>query len=123
VNGTVVLYADNITGSMKMAIDESERRRRIQLEYNRIHHITPATILKNIDDILGSVCEADYVTIPAVAEKEAEYLTKERIDEMIMNLTEKMKEAAKRLEFEEAAVLRDQIRVLEKREFETLLFA
>jgi excinuclease ABC subunit B len=62
------------------------------------------------------------VTIPAVAEKGEEYLTTERIDDMITDLTEKMKEAAKRLEFEEAALLRDQIRVLEKREFETLSF-
>jgi len=120
IRGTVVLYADKTTGSMKRAIDESRRRRIIQLEYNRIHDITPASIQKSIDDILGSVYEADYVTVPAIAEEEGGYLTVERIDEMIKDLTEKMKEAAGQLEFEEAALLRDRIKELEKRELEVL---
>jgi excinuclease ABC subunit B len=120
ISGTVVLYADKITGSMKRAIDESTRRRIIQLEYNRIHDITPASIQKGIDDILGSVYEADYVTVPAIAEEEGGYLTVESIDEMIKDLTEKMKEAAGQLEFEEAALLRDRIKELEKRELEVL---
>jgi excinuclease ABC subunit B len=120
INGTVVLYADKTTDSMKRAIDESRRRRLIQLEYNRIHDITPASIQKGIDDILGSVYEADYVTVPAIADEEGGYLTVESIDEMIKNLTEKMKEAAGKLEFEEAALLRDRIKELEKRELEVL---
>jgi len=120
IKGTVVLYADKTTGSMKRAIDESRRRRLIQLEYNRIHDITPASIQKSIDDILGSVYEADYVTVPAIAEEEGQYVTAERIDEMIKDLTEKMKEAAGKLEFEEAALLRDRIKELEKRELEIL---
>jgi excinuclease ABC subunit B len=120
INGTVVLYADKTTDSMKRAIDESRRRRLIQLEYNRIHDITPASIQKGIDDILGSVYEADYVTVPAIADEEGGYLTVESIDEMIKNLTEKMKEAAGKLEFEEAALLRDRIKGLEKRELEIL---
>ncbi|MDY6971528.1 MAG: excinuclease ABC subunit UvrB [Thermodesulfobacteriota bacterium] len=114
INGTVVLYADKITDSMRSAIEESRRRRRIQSEYNIAHHITPASIKKNIDDILGSTYEADYVSVPAVAEDEGRYITLERLEEMIKDLTEKMKSAAERLEFEEAALLRDQIRVLEK---------
>jgi len=89
IKGTVVLYADKTTGSMKRAIDESRRRRLIQLEYNRIHDITPASIQKSIDDILGSVYEADYVTVPAIAEEEGQYVTAERIDEMIKDLTER----------------------------------
>jgi excinuclease ABC subunit B len=120
INGTVVLYADRITESIKRAMDESNRRREIQVEYNRIYHITPTSIKKNIEDILGSVYEADYVTIPAVAEDEGEYVSPERLDEMIEDLTARMKAAAARLEFEEAALLRDRIGVLEKKELEFL---
>jgi len=120
ISGTVVLFADKTTGSMQRAIDESRRRRLIQLEYNRIHNITPASIKKSIDDILGSVYEADYVTVPAIAEEERQYVTAEHIVEMIKDLTEKMKEAAGKLEFEEAALLRDRIKELEKRELEVL---
>jgi excinuclease ABC subunit B len=122
IRGTVVLYADQITGSMQRAMDESHRRRQVQLEYNRVHHITPVSIQKNIEDILGSVYEADYVTVPAVAEEEGEYATPERLEGMIQDLTTRMKEAAQRLEFEEAALLRDQIESLEKRELEILPF-
>jgi len=73
ISGTVVLYADKTTGSMQRAIGESRRRRLIQLEYNRTHDITPASIQKSIDDILGSVYEADYVTVPSIAEEEGGY--------------------------------------------------
>jgi excinuclease ABC subunit B len=123
INGTVVLYADQMTGSMKRAIDESTRRREIQLEYNRVHQITPSSIQKNIDDVLGSVYEADYVTVPVVAEAEGNYMTLDDLDEMIKKLTVKMKKAAKQLEFEEAALLRDKIKVLEKKEFDMLSIA
>ncbi len=120
INGTVVFYADRITDSIKKATDESNRRREIQLEYNRIYHITPTSIQKNIDEILGSAYEADYVTVPAVAEEEGEYMTSERLKEMIEDLTVRMKAAAGSLEFEEAALLRDRIRALEKKELEML---
>ncbi|MBW1702421.1 MAG: excinuclease ABC subunit UvrB [Deltaproteobacteria bacterium] len=120
INGTVLFYADEITDSMTRAMDESSRRRRIQLEYNEIHHITPASIQKKIEDILGSTYEADYVTVPAVAEEEGLYLTGEGLGETIMDLTEKMKEAAAKLEFEDAALLRDKIKSLEKKELEIL---
>ena len=120
INGTVVFYADRITDSIKKATDESNRRREIQLEYNRIYHITPTSIQKNIDEIMGSAYEADYVTVPAVAEEEGEYMTPERLKEMIEDLTVKMKAAAGSLEFEEAALLRDRIRALEKKELEML---
>ena len=120
INGTVVFYADRITDSIKKATDESNRRREIQLEYNRIYHITPTSIQKNIDEILGSVYESDYVTVPAVAEEEGEYMTSERLKQMIEDLTVRMKAAAGSLEFEEAALLRDRIRALEKKELEML---
>jgi excinuclease ABC subunit B len=120
VNGTVILYADNLTGSMERAMDESNRRRRIQQEYNLINNITPESIKKNIDDILGTVYEGDYVTVPAISEKEVPYLTPERIHEMIQDLHQKMIDAAQDLEFEEAARLRDEIKSLEQRELEAL---
>ena len=120
VNGTVILYADSITGSMERAIDESNRRRRIQEEYNLINNITPASIKKNIDDILGTIYEADYVTVPAISEKEAFYLTTEQIQETIKDLHRKMVDAAQDLEFEEAARLRDEIKSLEQRELRDL---
>jgi excinuclease ABC subunit B len=118
VNGQVILYADQMTGSMARAIDESNRRRTVQLEYNKTYNITPASIQKAIDDILGSAYEADYVTVPAVAEKEAEYLTPEKLVKEIKKLHKKMMDAAKRMEFEEAALLRDQINALQARELE-----
>ena len=116
VNGLVILYADQITGSMTRAIQESKRRREMQLEYNRVHQITPATIQKEIHDILGSIFEADYAAVPAVSEKEQIYMTPEMIREKIKELQKKMREAAKELEFEEAARLRDEIREMEERE-------
>jgi len=122
VNGIVVLYADRVTDSMKRAMDESRRRRKIQLAYNETHNITPSSIQKNIDDILGSAYEADYVTVPAVAEEAGEYMSPERLSEMIKDLTARMKEASKSLEFEEAILLRDQIKELEIKEFESLTF-
>jgi len=118
INGTVLLYADDMTGSMRRAIAESTRRREMQLEYNRVHNITPASIQKNIEDVLGSVYEADYVTVPDMAEEEAEYLTPELIRDMVRDLEKKMKRAAKQLEFEEAARFRDEIRSLEQKELD-----
>ncbi|HHN64284.1 MAG TPA: excinuclease ABC subunit B, partial [Nitrospirae bacterium] len=112
VNGKVILYADRITGSMKRAIEETERRRRIQMEYNRKMGITPETVKSNIKDILSSIYEADYWTVPAVEEPEETY----RADEKeIERLEREMKEAAKELDFERAALLRDKIKRLKER--------
>jgi excinuclease ABC subunit B len=120
IHGTVILYADRITGSMARAIEESTRRRQIQVEYNRIHGITPASIQKAIDDILASPYERDYVTVPVAAEKEAPYLDPESIERQIKRLEKKMKEAAKKMEFEEAARWRDEIKALEAFELSTM---
>jgi excinuclease ABC subunit B len=73
INGEVVLYADTITGSMKRALDETNRRRKIQEEYNKKMKITPETVKSTIKDILSSIYEADYWTVPAIAEEKAEY--------------------------------------------------
>ncbi len=118
IHGTVVLYADQITGSMRRAIDESSRRRRIQLDYNIENNITPESIQKNIDDILGSAYEADYVTVPVAAEKSGKYIAPDIIRDMIKDMEKEMKEAAARLEFEKAAHLRDEIKALRKEELE-----
>ncbi|MBL7175674.1 MAG: excinuclease ABC subunit UvrB [Desulfobacteraceae bacterium] len=118
IDGTVIMYADQITGSMARAIDESSRRRKIQFEYNKLNDITPASIQKNIDNILGSAYEADYVTVPTIAEADREFLTPEIIKEMIGELREKMKDAAAKLEFEEAARLRDEIKALQQEDLD-----
>ncbi|MBW2095757.1 MAG: excinuclease ABC subunit UvrB [Deltaproteobacteria bacterium] len=122
VHGKVILYADHMTPSMRRAIEESNRRREIQMEYNRANNITPETIRKNIDDILGSIYEADYVSVPAVAEPGEEYMTPESIETLIDELTTRMKQAAEKLAFEEAARIRDEIRSLEKKEMEWSAF-
>jgi excinuclease ABC subunit B len=112
VNGEVILYADNITGSMRRALDETNRRRRMQEEYNKKMGITPETVKSNIKDILSSIYEADYWTVPAVAEEKVEYGYNE---EALKILESEMKEAAKRLEFERAAKIRDRIKEIKKR--------
>jgi excinuclease ABC subunit B len=118
INGTAIFYADVITDSIRKAMEESNRRRKIQEQYNRTNNITPESIRKNIEDILGSVYEADYVTVPKVAEEEAIYMSPGEIRTKIDELYIKMKEAAKELRFEDAARLRDEIRLLEKKELE-----
>ena len=118
INGTVVFYADQMTGSMDRAIKESNRRREIQLAYNQANNITPVSIIKNIDDILGSLYEADYVTVPQVADETRVYLTPEVIIKKVDALQKKMVEAASRLEFEEAARIRDEIRLLQYEELD-----
>ncbi len=112
IAGEVIMYADTVTGSMEQAVNESDRRRNLQIEYNRIHNITPETIKKGIPDALYRVSEADYYTVPVVAEKKAEYIARGDISEIIKDLEREMKEAAKRLDFEKAAELRDRIREL-----------
>ena len=120
INGMVVFYADKITASMKNAIDESNRRRKIQSEYNEANNITPASVRKNIENILSSIYEADYITVPTIEDKKRAYLTPDIIRDMTADLHKKMLAAAERLEFEEAARLRDEIRELEKEELESL---
>ena len=116
LNGKVIMYGDTITRSMKITIEETNRRRKIQSEYNRKNNITPTSIKKNIHNVLASVYEADYFTVPVVAEPEAEYVSLKEIPEMIEKLRKEMKKAAEQLEFERAAKLRDRIKELEKME-------
>jgi len=109
VEGRVILYADTITDSMRRAMGETERRRRKQLAYNAEHGITPQTIKKEIQDILGSVYELDYGHIPEVEEAEAVYATPEERANRIAELERLMFEAAADLRFEDAAKYRDEI--------------
>ncbi len=114
VNGTVIFYADTITESMEKAIKETERRRRIQEEYNREHGITPTTIKKSIHQILTSVYEADYYTVPLVEEEKLPYKNPRELEQEIARLEKEMKSAADALEFEKAALIRDEIKELKK---------
>ena len=107
VNGRVVMYADVMTGSMRMALGEMERRRGLQQAYNEEHGITPASIVKGIDDVLSSVYERDYVTVPVVKEEQEEFGSREELSARITGLEEEMRAAAANLEFERAAALRD----------------
>jgi len=112
INGKVIFYADNVTGSMKIAMDETERRRSLQKEYNIKNKITPQSIKKEITNILGSIYEADYWTVPAVAEERFEYGS----ESVIKKLEEEMREAAKKLEFEKASAIRDKIRAIKDKQ-------
>jgi excinuclease ABC subunit B len=115
VNGKVILYADKITGSIKRAIDETQRRRKIQLEYNRKMGITPETVKSNIKNILSSIYESDYWTVETVGEDKVGYGYDE---ETVKRLEEEMLEAVRLLEFERAAKIRDKLRDIKKRMLE-----
>lgn len=113
INGTVILYADRMTESIRNTVAETERRRRVQAEYNRKHNITPQSIKKSIKTILDTVYEADYVTVPKVKEEFTEYIPLDEIPRKIAELRREMRQKAQALEFEDAARLRDQIFALE----------
>jgi len=116
VNGTVILYADSTTQSMKQAIDETNRRRRVQAAFNKKHRITPRTIIKSLGTPLVQVYDADYVTVPLVAEREEGYVAVSEIPRLVEKLKKEMRGAAANLEFEKAAELRDRIHGLQERE-------
>ncbi|MEJ2182428.1 MAG: excinuclease ABC subunit UvrB [Nitrospirota bacterium] len=112
VNGKVILYADTVTGSMERALKETARRRAIQARYNGEMGITPETIKSNIKNVLSSIYESDYWTVPAAEEEPAAYAADE---ETLRKLEAEMKEAAEKLEFERAALIRDRIKEIKKR--------
>jgi len=118
IGGRVVLDADQVTESMKKASEETDRRRKIQEAYNRKNGITPETIKKAIPDILASIYEADYVTVPTVAEKPEDYLSIFDIPKLLTRLKKEMREAASKLDFEKAAEIRDRIKSLEETDLE-----
>lgn len=121
-NGKVIMYADKMTESMRKTIEETERRREKQIEYNTLHGITPKTIYKSHDEIIASTAVADVAhrheerkeqqRLPLVAESVMKYLSKEQKDDLIEELKHEMQKAALDLEFERAAQLRDEIQRL-----------
>jgi excinuclease ABC subunit B len=120
VNGRVILYADRVTDSMARAISETRRRRQTQEEYNELNGITPASIKKSVTDILSTIYEADYYTVPLEKIEEEPDVPPERISQAISNLDREMKEAAKNMEYETAAQKRDQIKKLRELEMKYL---
>jgi excinuclease ABC subunit B len=123
VNGRVILYADTVTGSMQRMIDETDRRRRKQVKYNEAHGITPTTIYKSIEEVLAATAIADVAAQRAARKEQAKvahvsdsvvkYLTAEQRKDLLAELKAEMTRAAKDLEFERAAELRDEIARLE----------
>lgn len=121
-NGKVIMYADKITDSMQKTISETKRRRKLQQEYNEKNGIVPATIYKSLEDIMASTSIADIrkkeekesYGFSKVAEPVLKYMNKEQKEDLIEQLTEEMHKAAKDLEFEKAANLRDEIQKLRK---------
>ena len=111
VDGHVIMYADTITDSMRHAIDETNRRRKIQDAYNKEHGITPQSIKKDIRDLI-SLDTGESVTAKKEREKDPESMTKKELNAEIARLTKKMNKAAMELNFEEAAVLRDELKEL-----------
>jgi len=116
IDGRAVLYADVMTDSMRRAIDETNRRRQVQIQYNEANGITPQSIIKPIDLSLIAIAEADYVTIPLEAEEDTAEMTIEQRARYVVELEERMREAAKKFEFEQAAQIRDRIKALKTRD-------
>jgi excinuclease ABC subunit B len=123
VNGKVIMYADIITDSMRKMIDETNRRRVLQIEYNKEHNISPQTVYKTMEEILSSTSIADvrrkdekesYSPFTGVAEPILKYMNTDQKNDLIEQLTEQMHQAAKDLEFEKAAALRDEVNRLKK---------
>jgi excinuclease ABC subunit B len=120
VEGKVILYADRVTGSMAKAISETDRRRKIQEAYNKEHGITPVSIKKSVTDILATIYESDYYTVPLELKDEELDIAPEKISRTINTLDKEMKAAAKNLEYETAALKRDKIKKLRELEIKYL---
>jgi excinuclease ABC subunit B len=116
VNGRVIMYADTVTASMTTALAETERRRVRQAAYNTEHGITPESVVRQIDDVMSSVYERDYMAGPAFGEPLETFRTQGELDAEIGRLEAEMKSAAANLEFERAAAVRDRLKALRSRE-------
>jgi excinuclease ABC subunit B len=120
ITGRVLMYADRMTGSMERALAETSRRRDRQLEYNKKHRITPRSVQKEIANLLETIYERDYVTIPMAAEDQDLYIPKFELEKSLVRLRKQMREAASKMEFEKAAQYRDRIRALEQRQIDEI---
>jgi excinuclease ABC subunit B len=116
VNGQVIMYADRVTASMRQTLEETERRRARQAAYNAEHGITPETIRSTIRELLQTVYERDYYTVEVPTAEPEAFASPAALQARIAELEARMKEAAKRLDFEQAAELRDQVKGLRKRQ-------
>jgi excinuclease ABC subunit B len=114
INGKAIMYADHLTGSMHEAIDETNRRRAVQEQYNEENGITPQSIVKPLDPDMIRIYEADYYEAPPVAEEVLQYSSADELEAEIKRLEQEMRDAARKFEFERAAVLRDQVKGLKK---------
>jgi excinuclease ABC subunit B len=112
INGRVIMYADNETNSMRIAISETARRRTIQSAYNEEHGITPQSIVRAIDEVMSSVYERDYLTPAATIDGTERFHNQQQLDAHLDKLQAQMKAAAANLDFEKAAALRDDIKRL-----------
>ncbi len=112
IGGTVILYADTITESIRKVMDETNRRRELQAKYNQEHGITPESIYKTVEEVMSATAVADSRATYVVSEKRLDSLSKMEKEEMIETLEREMMEAAEKLEFERAAELRDQLAIL-----------
>jgi excinuclease ABC subunit B len=115
-NGKALLYADVMTESMRGALEETNRRRARQVNYNMEHGITPESIVKPVDMALASIVEADYATVPLEETEFEEFKSEEELRQAIARLEERMREAARNFEFERAAQLRDRLRALKQKD-------
>jgi excinuclease ABC subunit B len=115
INGKVIMFGDRVTESMRRTLDETERRRKVQMEYNEKHHITPQGIKKEIVDILASIYEKDYYTVP-VDELEEMGVEPRKLSKVVKKLKKEINDAAKRWDFEKATQLRDRLLKIEKME-------
>jgi excinuclease ABC subunit B len=117
LEGRAILYADKMTDSMKRAMDETDRRRAIQVAYNQEHGITPESIIRPLSMSLAGIAESDYVDVTQATEGIPDFKSQEELDAYIAGMEDDMREAAKKFEFEKAAKLRDAVRDLRTKEF------
>ena len=117
LEGRAILYADKMTDSMKRAIDETDRRRAIQVAYNQANGITPESIIRPLSMSLAGIAESDYVDVTEGTEGLPDFKSQEELDAYIAGMEADMREAAKKFEFEKAAKLRDAVRDLRTKEF------
>jgi excinuclease ABC subunit B len=116
VNGEVIMYADHVTDSMAATIRETERRRELQGAYNAAHGITPESIKSSIHELLQTIYERDYYTVPVEEPAVETFASPAALQARIHEVEARMKEAAKRLDFEQAAELRDRLKALRKQQ-------
>jgi len=112
VRGRAILYADHMTDSMRAAMAETERRKRVQEAYNAEHGITPESIVRDIEGVLSSVYERDYLTVPVAVDERDQFKSQADLDAHLSALDAEMRGAAADMDFERAAALRDRIKRL-----------